>query len=180
MNVDNIFKSVPIFARIAYSIRCLEKTLLFYKCSINQWKWILEKLWEFSTSEWFDEWCYEITCYLPNIILEEEYSNDNYEYINEEQYNRLYAIYSNVNEVVIKMFSLVYDISEAEIYSRIIDFSQNTLVVLEKIIDLMSENNIEPPKYADLTEFSFSINNGWGGKISKEYSLILNNHYPIT
>lgn len=174
MNVNDTFKLFPVFSRIAYSIRCLEKTLLFYKYSINKWDWILEKLWEFSTSEWFDEWCYEITCYLPNIILEEKYSSDSYEYITEEQYKRLYLTYSEINETVIKMFELVYEISEAEMYSRIINFSPSTLIVLEKIVDLMNENDIELPPFADLTKFSLSINNGWGERIGKEYSLILN------
>lgn len=34
--------------------------MLFYKTSTDKWIWILEKLWKFSTTEDFYEWCSEI------------------------------------------------------------------------------------------------------------------------
>lgn len=176
MNISEDFTMMPIFSRIAYSLRCLEKSLIFYNCSIDKWSWVLEKLWEFSSAQWFDEWCYEVTCYLPNIILEEKYTSENYEYISEEQYNRLYNLYSESNKIVLEILELVYEISEVEIYSRIANYSQDTLMVLKKIVEVMNANNIELPDFSDLSRISFDINRGWGERLGKEYSLILNNN----
>lgn len=174
----NIFKKISGYGRISYSICCLEKTLLHYKYPVKKWKWILEKLWQHSTATFFDEWCYEIADYLPDLLLENPiYSNDEYEYISEEQFNMLLETYIDLDQIVIQIFRLIYELATADLYSKIRNSGRyTTLTYLKEITELLEKNGIELPNYTLFLKYHYDINvnDGLGEEIGKECSLILN------
>ncbi len=174
----SVFKKISGYGRISYSICCLEKALLHYKYPIKKWNWILEKLWQHSTAPFFDEWCYEVADYLPDILLEDStYSDKDYEYISENQFNILYETYSDLNPIVIQIFRLIYELATADLYSKIRNSGKyTTLTYLKEIINIMKKNGIELPDYTVFLKYKYDINvnDGLGERIGREYSLILN------
>ncbi len=176
MNIS-VFKKISGYGRISYSICCLEKVLLHYKYPTTKWKWILEKLWQHSTVSYFDEWCYEIAEYLPDLLLDDPiYSDEEYEYISEQQFNILLETYSDLNHVVIRVFRLIYELATADLYSKIRNSGRyTTLTYLKEITDLLEKNGIELPNYTLFFKYQYDINvnDGLGEKTGKEYSLIL-------
>lgn len=174
--MSDIFREVSVKGRVAYGIVCLEKSLCFYKCPIDKWKWLLEKLWEFTNVEFLDTWFYEVAEYLPDVILDCEYDSSEYEYLSEKQFYELQDTYKTSNSVLNQIIEIIFEIVSVDLYAKLIDHSPNTLNSLNKLKNILLENNIELPDASQFIPFSFKANNGWGESFKGiQYSLVLNN-----
>lgn len=45
----NILKQISLKGRVAYSIACFENTLFFLNYNTDDWKMVLEYLWQFTS-----------------------------------------------------------------------------------------------------------------------------------
>lgn len=54
------FRQISVRGRMAYLLCIFENLLIYFKCDKEDWKWILEKLWQYTNIEYLDDWMYEI------------------------------------------------------------------------------------------------------------------------
>ena len=171
----NIFKQISGYGRLAYGIMCFESTVLFYGMSMNEWSWVIKKLWEYSTSPNYDEWCYEFAEFHPDILLD-NYSNGDFEYLSEEQFNRLCKMYRVANPVVLEVLKNIYELATADLYSKVRNEGALTMLsYLHEIIFILETNQIPLPEYEKLLKYRYNveINDGFGEMVGIENSLIL-------
>lgn len=156
------FKEIGIKARVAYGICCLENALVFYNKDITQWQNLLNFLWEFPPkTDMYNEWTEKLLSYIPDIGL--EYA---LEYIKEEEYHYYKKLYSVTEKLILEIIVLLFDIGMEELYVGIQKHSPDTLEHIQKILDLMYENEIPLPKITPFRQFKFDVSPtrdyGWG------------------
>lgn len=168
------FKSVSVRGRVAYAIRCLEETLLHYEYPLDQWEWVLEKLWTYTDIDYWDDWFYEIAEYVPESILECNTYKSHFEYVSEEQFMLLYALYQKTNEATKKIIEIIFEMGTRELYGKVEHNSQLTLDFLLELRKLMKDHNIPMPSFEGYPRYSFNVNGGYGDDFDgKELSVIL-------
>ena len=128
------FKRVSVRGRMAYLLRIFENMLFFLKCEKEEWSWILEKLWQYTYIEYLDDWMYEIAEYMPVSVMEDN-MND-IEYISKNELKKLKILYANSPREVNEMLIILYELGTIDLYSKLQDGSQNTLIKLREGIDI--------------------------------------------
>lgn len=170
----NDFITISIRGRVSFAICCFENALKYFNCSSNDWKIILERMWSYTDIDFFDDWHYSMAEYLPESILECGTYEEDFEYVNEEQFEELTKLYKNANDVIKKLIKLVFDVGISEFYGRLENYGQSTLVNLEILINFMSSNGIPLPDINKFKIFSYDDGDGWGNRfVGVEYSDIL-------
>lgn len=154
------FRNISIRGRMAYLLCSFKKLLMYYNCTIDDWKIILEKLWKFTSVEYFDDWMYEIAEYLPNSIMED--GLEDVEYISEEEFYFYKQVYYNVADDIKEMIQIIFELGTCEIYGRITNNSSGTLEKLKEGILLLEKNNITLIDIDPFKKYKFYENNGWG------------------
>lgn len=161
----NDFKNISLRGRVSYAICCFENTLLHLKYNVNDWKIVLEYLWEFTSIEYLDDWSGTIVEIIPTNLLEfKDYEKHEFEYINEETFNYLYNLYQNIDEKIDDLMNAIYDIGVSHIYSIIEGYGQSSLDALDIVLEFMNENNILLPDIKIFKKYSIEENRGWGNR----------------
>lgn len=155
-----VLKNISIRGRMAYLICLFENLLLYYNCNKEEWKWILEKLWSYTKVQYLDDWLYELAEYMPNSILED--TIEDAEYITEKEFKYLYKLYSNSNQEILLFLKIIFECGTCELYSKLYDYSSNTLKKIELAIDIMKKNNIDLVDIKLFERYSFNECDGWG------------------
>ena len=174
--MNNNLKYISMNGRIAYSIQCIEKYLIekypnkdCKRLSIEMWK---------ATSECFDKWHDEFMEIIPEYLYEfgEKYQKDNWDYLNEENFNYWICFYNeikkdtNINKLLINLS----DISMVYCYTSIPKEGKESLKIIENIENILIKNKIELPNPETFSFSKFTEKNGWGNDFDgKKYSLIL-------
>ena len=159
----NDFAGISIKGRVSYSICCLESALINMGCKIKDWKIILKQLWTYTNVEFFEDWHYSTSEFLPESILEfNEFDNNNFEYINEETYLTLYKLYKSENDIVKNLVKLIFNIGISEFYGRLENQGQQSLNSVEILLNYMNKNKIPLPDISKFQSLSYSEGNGWG------------------
>lgn len=159
---------------MSFCINCFEEALIFLKCDVNKWMSVLEDLWTFTSIEFLDDWSGLIAEILPKCILEFNDYNDNYEYIDEEKYHYLHALYQNIDARLEKIIDYIFHLGESHAYSVIINSGPESLNALQKLIDHMNKNSLPMPDIEKYKFFSINENKGWGNRFDgKTLSIIL-------
>lgn len=174
--IDETFKMILVRGRVSYGICCLEKVLIYYKCSLEKWKWILEKLWKYTDIEYLDDWYYEMAEFLPDSILEDDYyKTEEFEYLSEAEFYSLVELYKQESNMLIaQIFRFIFEMGTIDLYSTLEGEAKNSLMYLENIRDAMNQNNIEIPAIEPFIKYSYSENDGWGKDFDgRELSIIL-------
>ena len=167
--------NISIRGRMAYCISCFENVLLQYGYDKEKWEFVLEQLWSFMNVEYVGDWFYQTAEILPECILEDEYNEDSYEFIDKRQFNELYKLYADTCKVIKQIIRLIFELGSRELYGRIQGCSESTIVVVEKVVKLCEKENIQLPDMADYKKYSFYVNGGWGGDFDgRKLSKILN------
>ena len=154
-------KNISIRGRMAYLICLFENLLLHYNCNKEEWGWILEKLWSYTKLQYLDAWMYELAEYMPNSILEDTTMEDA-EYITEKEYKYLYNLYSNSNQEILCFLKIIFECGTCELYSKLYDYSPDTLKKIEQAMDIIEKNNIDSVDVKSFEKYSFSECDGWG------------------
>lgn len=159
------FKKISLNGRVAYGICCFENALTALNYNIDEWKAVLEYLWDFTSNRYLDDWSGVVAEILPENLLEfKTYEEHDYEYLDEENFKYLNKLYKNIDAKIDFIMTAIYNIGTSHAYTIIVDYGQKSLEELDKLIDYMKENDIPLPEEKQFTRFSFEENKGWGSK----------------
>ena len=169
---------ISLRGRVAFGIGCFENMLLSLHYNVEEWKIVLEYLWQFTSIRYLDDWNGMVSEIIPSNLLEfREYAKHDFEYLDESTFRYLHNLYQNIDEKVDYIMSSIYNIGTSHAYSIIEGFGQQSLEQLELLINYMDKNNIPLPHINDFKKFAITENKGWGNKFNgKEISCILQNN----
>ena len=97
---------------------------------------------------------------MPNSILEDPMEDA--EYITEEEFKYLHRLYSNSNQEIHLFLKIIFECGTCELYSKLCDYSINTLKKIEQAIDIMKKNNVDLVDIKSFKKYSFNECNGSG------------------
>ena len=156
------FSDISIRGRVAFSISCFENALVFFGQDYSEWRIVLEKMWSYTSIEFFDDWHYSMAEYLPESILECTKYEEDFEYVDKDTFEMLYKIYTNNNKLILDLVRSIFDIGISELYGKLTNHGQNNLVEIEKLIKCMKEYNIPLPDIHKFNIYSYNDAEGWG------------------
>lgn len=157
-----VLEKISIRGRMAYAICLFERLLLYYKSSKQEWNWVLEKLWAYTSSEYLDDWMYELAEYMPGSIFEDTPYDEDCEFITIDEFNCLYKLYNKSSMEVISFMQLLFEIGTIDLYSRLVDNSPNTMKRVKEAIGILNRNNIKVIAMEPFKKYSFDKCDGWG------------------
>ena len=96
---------------------------------------------------------------LRNSILED--TMEDAEYITEE-FKYLHRLYSNSNQEIHLFLKIIFECGTCELYSKLCDYSINTLKKIEQAVDIMKKNNVDLVDIKPFEKYSFNECSGWG------------------
>lgn len=161
-------KNLSIRARVAFGILCLERILKHFQFDLIKWNILLNELWKYTNSN-VGKWHEIISEMTPFSINEQvDFELKGCEYINKEKHDDLQKLYIDVNNDILKVIDLIFEIGTRDLYSSISNNSQDTIKYLQEIILVLEKNDIELPNIKQLQKFSILENNGWGREFTKE------------
>lgn len=171
----NNFKNISLTGRVAFGITCFENTLLSLNYNVNEWRTVLEYLWEFTSIKYLDDWNGIVAEIIPDNLLEfRTYEEHDFEYLDEKHFEYLYNLYQNIDEKIDFVITAIYNIGTSHAYSIIEGYGQRSLEELEILVNYMIKNNISLPDIKPFERFSITENRGWGNKFDgKSISSIL-------
>ncbi|MDM5249115.1 MULTISPECIES: hypothetical protein [unclassified Lysinibacillus] len=174
MNI-NYFKKISLNGRVSYGISCFENTLIALNYNVNEWRIVLEYLWEFTSIKYLDDWGGIVAEIIPENLLEfKSYEEHHFEYLDEKNFKYLHRLYQNIDKKIDFVMTSIYDIGISHAYSRIVEYGQNSLDELEILINHMVKSNVPLPDINPFERFSIEENNGWGNAFDgKSISSIL-------
>ena len=159
------FARVSKRGRAAYLILCFEECLRFYGENLDDWKWILEELWEITSTWDIDRWVfrvYELTAEAvlpyasyPEMIEKVKAGGLWYE-LTEENFLSLQKLYQKERE----NFQVISDLLD-RIYLVIVDdwgdtedaFTPSCLHNIDEAQEILKVNHIPLPDHPAALEF---------------------------
>ena len=168
------YREVSIIGRIAYGMMCVEAYLI-NKYPQKKWDLLVEKLWKITKMELWDDWMDEVIEIIPEYLFEfQNYESAEFEYLSKEQYIELKYLFDGIGADVNQIVKLYYELANSHAYSSIVEYGEESLIMLDKIIQFLMENNVNLPTDLEIMKHKFSENNGWGNTfIGQKYSTIL-------
>lgn len=64
------FRHISMRGRVAYGISCFENAIIALKYDINDWKIVLNYLWEFTNIQYLDDWNDIVVELIPENLTE--------------------------------------------------------------------------------------------------------------
>lgn len=113
-----------------------------------------------SIIRYFDDWMYEVAEFLPENILEDK--PEDFEYITKNEYMSLKELYSKNLTEINQMMKIIFNLGTIESYTRLLNNSPDTLLIIQEAIDILSVKGIEPVNTEHFQEYQNSECNGWG------------------
>lgn len=161
-------EKISIRARVAFGILCLENTVLFYNKVFLDWSFVYKVLWSFMKGK-VGDWHYPMAEISPrSVLFDATYAEKEMEFLTEEEYNNLREVYSNSNTVINSIINLIFEIGTRDLYSSIVNESQDTIKYLQEIIHLLEENNIPLPDIKLFETYTINENDGWGREFGRD------------
>lgn len=171
------FKHISLRGRVAYGIICFENILIALNYDPNDWKIVLNYLWEFTSIPYLDDWNETIVELIPENLMEfKTYEEEEFERLSKDEYLYLYKLYQNIDSSIDIVLRDIYELGISHAYSVIEGYGESSLNSLQKIIDFMIDNNFSLPDIESFLKYSIKENRGWGDKFDGiELSKFLNN-----
>lgn len=159
------FKNISFRGRVAYGISCFENSLIALKYDLNDWKIILNYLWEFTSIQYLDDWNDIVVELIPENLLEfKTYEEEEFERLSKDEFVFLYKIYQNVDESIEILLRGIYELGISHAYTVIEGYGESSLKSLERIIKFMIEKKFPLPSIDPFLSFTIEENRGWGNK----------------
>jgi len=164
----NGFFNVSIRGRVAFSLCCITALIERLKKDDLDWEFLLEKLWEYTSNKYLDDWHDEASEYIPSVIMQyERYNADDFEFITEDLFNRLRVLYIEAHEDINEMIDLTFYLGSIELYGAA-QGQGPSLEYLEGIIDLMNRHSLSLPSISQFERHRFDESRGWGDPFKRE------------
>ncbi|MEQ7052830.1 hypothetical protein ABN764_19495 [Paenibacillaceae sp. P-4] len=159
------FKQISLRGRVAYGVSCFENVLLALKYNLNDWKIVLNYLWEFTNSSNLEE-CNTIANELiPENLLEfKTYEKHEFERLSKEEFLHLYKLYQDIDESINSLLYSIHELGASHAYGTVSGYGKSSLKSLERLIILMSDHKYPLPSVEKFLIFPINKNNGCGNK----------------
>lgn len=161
------FENISMRARVAFGILCLENAIKYYQLDHLNWSFINKLLWSYTNSN-VGRWHEIMSEATPFGVLGETEYLDDLDNISVEEFRQLEDLYKRSNNEINKIIDFIFNIGTRDLYAAIVNGSPDTLKYIQRIIDIMCENNIELPNVRLFDKFSINENQGWGKEFIKE------------
>lgn len=165
----NEFRDVSIRGRVAFSILCLENAIEHFHVELLPWDFVLEKLWEFTSSTgYLDDWSGYMSEIMPDNILSEpkypsmKFEDMGFQYISKQYFNTLRDVYLQAGATLCCIIDKIFFLATGEMYGALHDGAPYNLEHLQEIIDMMEQHTIPLPSIEVLKSYSFQEEGGWG------------------
>jgi hypothetical protein len=166
---SELFVEISNRGRVAFAICCLENAMEYYKINSKGWEFVLDNLWSFCNQN-MAIWEEKIGEMSPSSICDNSsFERKGCEYISEEIHDNLKVVYSQSNEVLLKLVDEIYGLGAVNIFVTIssIHLAKQSLPNLQNIINIMTENSIKLPDFNNFLQFPINENKGWGREFSR-------------
>lgn len=81
-----------------YSVGNCAEEYLISRYPQKDWKIVFDEYWKITNLELWDEWMEEVIEIIPEYLFEfNDYKSSGFEYLSEEKYNKLKALYKDIN-----------------------------------------------------------------------------------
>ncbi|MEB2282578.1 hypothetical protein LAV73_21865 [Lysinibacillus xylanilyticus] len=173
INIET-FKEISFRGRMAYGIRCFENALITLNYDLSSWNIVMEYLWEFTSSNNFEDCNLATAELIPENLLEfNEYDKDDIDRLTENEFFYLYNLYQKIDESINTVLTDIHWLGSSHAYSSITGYGKESIKSLEKLINTMIENNFPLPDPEPFLDFSIQEDEGWGNTFDgKELSII--------
>ncbi|GED66263.1 hypothetical protein MKX57_15295 [Lysinibacillus sp. FSL M8-0216] len=162
MNIKS-FEKISLNGRVSFGISCLESTLQYLDYNVDEWRIVLEYLWDFTSVKYIDDWSGIISEIIPENLLEFKfYEEHDFEYLDEKNFEYLYNLYQNIDEKIDFVITSIYNIGTSHAYTKIVEYGQDSLDELEILINYLIENEVPLPDITPFKSLSIDENKGWG------------------
>jgi len=168
-------KLISILGRMAYSIECLENSILTLK--INNIivesdeamiKLIIDRLWEFTESRDLSVWEQKVVDMSPHVIFDFHENNnfEDYETLSAKEICELKLFYEKCPLYFSDIIDSCVGVGLSNLYGGIVGAAQDSIDKVINIIKIMTENNIKIPDVNGYLRFAFK--DGWGDSFTKK------------
>lgn len=168
MNND-IFKTISMNGRMAYSILCVEQYLLS-RYPQKDWSPLSEKMWAVTSMSW-DEWAETFMEVIPQYLFEFGcYEESDFEFLNKSEYDLFRALYDGVSDgkyedatdSVNRLLLGLYQMEEVYSYSSIPGYGQESIELIKATQDILMVDDVSLPDVDEVSFSSFEEREGWG------------------
>lgn len=166
------FKEISTRGRVAFAICCLENIMKKQNLiqSDESEKVILQQLWHF-ISDNMALWEMQIGEIIPFVIM----ADDSYENIEDFHFfspvlsKKIKIYYNRCFKYLLQVIDLTYELGRTNLYIKINrdELKEANLSYLQKIIDIMVENEVPIPAVQLFKKFPITENNGWGREFTR-------------
>ena len=164
----NRLSNISIRGRVAFSLCCLNTLIKKFKLDDLEWEFLFEKLWQYTSTKYLDEWHMEFAEYIPETIMHyDKYDKNDFEYVTDDLFNRLRILYSELNEDVKEIINLVFYMGTIELYGKV-QKRGKSFEYFEEIIRLMIKYKVSLPRISQFEKYEFDKGDGWGDMIKRE------------
>lgn len=165
------YKDISVVGRIAYGMMCVEEYLL-HKYPEHNWNLLVDKLWEITGLNLWDEWMDEVIEIIPEYLFEfPDYNSSEFEYLSEEKYLELKCMYKDTGEDINQLLKLYYELANAHAYTSIKGVGNESLIKLDEIIEFLVKNNVKLPLDSEIMKHGFDERNGWETPLMDDFFL---------
>ena len=139
---------LSIRARVALGCACLDKLCREWQLLSGKMPELLDALWEFTSTEWLDQWDGRITALVPSDP--EEIPG----FLNQDALDAARSV------LLFDMIHTVHAIGGENLYCGFV--SEYTRVPTERALQLLSEAGISPPDWSPFVRSTVLERGGWG------------------
>lgn len=173
---EHKFRRVSKRGRAAYLILCLEECLSFYGEHIDDWKWILEELWEITTTWDIERWVKRVCDLTPESVLpyvsyqemiENVKANGYWYELSEETFTSLQSLYLKERtgfQTISGLIDRIYGVIADDWGDSEEPFTPSCLHNIDEAEKLMKHNSIPLPSDGSAIDFIMSHRDKHYGK----------------
>lgn len=165
------FNKISIRGRYAFGMKCMETALVKFNINDDLLNRVIQKAWEFTTTQALDDWEDELSDLTPDCLMEIDIEEveDNALGLSKDELIRLKMTYEKLPQFILEIFHYTLWIGYEHLYSVVPNESPETLKYIKNIIRLMQQNNLPTPSIEKYLSLKFSEDSGWGKEISRSY-----------
>ncbi len=165
--MDKAIEDVSLRGRIAFAIMCAERYALSKKPE-GEWGAVFSELWRIADDVYWDDWSSRVIDLLPEYIYGlDHYVSDEFEWLGENEFNALKELYSGLGDDWTRLLQDIVDMEETYAYTSISGVGQESIRLLENILEILTANGVEPPSLNQVKFSLFSERNGRGEPFDK-------------
>ncbi len=168
-------KELSIRGRVAYLIMCFEKYVVT-KYPNRDWNPVDDMMWKIcDDSDYIDNSAYRYMEIIPEYLYEfDTYKESDFEYLSNNDYEMFKSIIPINDAGLDTIMHSIYDVAMEYAYTAIPDGAPNTVPYIESVLNLLHEENIEPPSISCVEKYT-DKEHWWGHAFDGRYlSIIVN------